>query len=245
MSEFTFKEIDQEGLETLKSISEANQFNEWMYDRISPFCDGKILEIGSGIGNISEYFVRDKKNIHLTDIRDNYLDFLKNSFENRVERIEKMDVVVDSFESDFKDDLGTYDAVFALNVVEHIEDDHKAISNIYKLLKPTGKIIILVPAYQFLYNSFDKALEHYRRYNRKNLSELIHGNGFDIVKCDHFNFAGMFGWFLSGHILKKETIPSGQMKLYNSLVPIFKVVDKVVMNKMGLSVVCVGEKPSN
>ena len=53
MSEFSFKEIDEEGMETLKAISEANKFNEWMYERIAPDCSGKILEIGSGIGNIS------------------------------------------------------------------------------------------------------------------------------------------------------------------------------------------------
>ena len=44
------------------------------------------------------------------------------------------------------------------------------------------------------------------------------------------------------NLLKKETIPSGQMKLYNSLVPIFRLVDKVLVRQIGLSVVVVGEK---
>ena len=59
------KEIDLEGLETLNVIEKANKFNKWMYDTIKPHCKGKILEIGSGIGNISEYFIKDNQNIVL------------------------------------------------------------------------------------------------------------------------------------------------------------------------------------
>ena len=51
--QYTTKLIDEEGLETLNAIANANLFNEWMYSRIAPYCSGHILEIGSGIGNIS------------------------------------------------------------------------------------------------------------------------------------------------------------------------------------------------
>ena len=57
MQDFQFKEIDKEGWETLLAISKADRFNRWMYDIIQPFIKGNILEIGSGIGNISQYFL--------------------------------------------------------------------------------------------------------------------------------------------------------------------------------------------
>lgn len=243
MSEFTFKEIDEEGLETLKAISAANSFNEWMYDRIRPHCSGKILEIGSGIGNISEYFVRDKSNITLSDLRENYLDFLRKNFQNKNAKIINLDIVGPSFEDYLANLNEPYDTVFALNVIEHIERDDIAIKNIYRMLKPGGKVVILVPAYQSLYNTFDKALEHYRRYTAQTMSSVISGAGFDIEKADYFNAAGIAGWWFTGSIMKKETIPQGQMKLYNALVPIFKIVDKVLMNKVGLSTVVIGRKP--
>ncbi len=243
MSEFTFKEIDEEGLETLKAISAANSFNEWMYDRIRPHCSGKILEIGSGIGNISEYFVRDKSNITLSDLRENYLDFLRKNFQNKNAKIINLDIVGPSFEDYLANLNEPYDTVFALNVIEHIERDDIAIKNIYRMLKPGGKVVILVPAYQSLYNTFDKSLEHYRRYTAQTMSSVISGAGFDIEKADYFNAAGIAGWWFTGSIMKKETIPQGQMKLYNALVPIFKIVDKVLMNKVGLSTVVIGRKP--
>ena len=57
MKEFQFKVEDKEGLNTLETISKADKFNRWMFDTISPYCKGRILEIGSGIGNISQFFI--------------------------------------------------------------------------------------------------------------------------------------------------------------------------------------------
>jgi hypothetical protein len=126
-------------------------------------------------------------------------------------------------------------------VVEHIKDDNLAISNAKKLLKHDGNIIILVPAYQALYNRFDIVLEHYRRYNEQRLNSLL-SNHFTLIHSQYFNFIGIFGWFFSGSILKKKTVPAGQMSLFNKLVLLFKMVDKLLMNKAGLSVISVGKK---
>lgn len=242
--EFAFKEYDLEGMETLKAIAVAPQFNEWMYQTISKNLKGRVLEVGSGIGNISEFFLRDKRYICLSDIRDNYCSYLQDQFEGEdtLRGIFKLDLVHPDFDRAYAEYLGSFDSLFALNVIEHIEDDRLAIANCKKLLKKGGRMLILVPAYQALYNSFDKAVEHYRRYNRKNLTQLFLDNDLRVQHSQYFNFPGLFGWYISGSLMKKELIPTGQMKFYNSLVPIFKIVDKMVMNKMGLSVLVEAEK---
>ena len=142
------KEIDIEGLETLNVIEKANKFNKWMYETIKPYSKGRILEIGCGIGNISEFFINDNFDIVLSDLRDNYIEIVKNKFSNEVFKI---DLVGVDFDTKHKDLIGTFDTVFALNVVEHIKDDNKAIENCKKLLKNQGHLIILVPAYQTLF----------------------------------------------------------------------------------------------
>ena len=235
-----FKEFDFEGEENLRAIAEADKFNEWMYQQVVPHCTGKILEIGSGIGNISYFFDRDGMDIDLSDIREQYRSYLKKSFEKRA--VLDMDIVADGFIDMHGDKLGTYDAVFALNVVEHIKDDKLAIENMIKLLKPGGKIIILVPAYQWLYNGFDIALEHFKRYTKSRLLGIFPTTGAKLIRSWYFNFAGIFGWFLVGSVMKKKLIPESNMKLYNVLTPIFKIADKVVLNKMGLSVIAVYQK---
>lgn len=233
------KEIDLEGHIILNVIEEAYHFNEWMYKAISPNCHGKILEIGSGIGNISSFFIADKKEIVLSDLRDNYCEILKEKYNNPVLKI---DLVHPNFDSEYKDLLETFDSVFALNVVEHIEDDILAIANCKRLLKKGGALTILVPAYRWLYCNFDVELEHFRRYTKKSLQLILEKNQLQIVKTFCFNLIGILGWFWTGKIMKKKIIPAGQMNLFNLLVPVFKLADIVTFKKIGLSVICVSVK---
>lgn len=241
---FDFKEIDPEGMATLHAIEEAKAFNNWMYQTIKPYCKGNVLEVGSGIGNISECFLADGFDITLSDIRENYCEALKNKFpsQSNLKGIIVLDLVAPNFEQQYAHLLDNFDTVFALNVVEHIFDDALALANCRKLLRKGGNLVILVPAYQFLYNRFDEELDHYRRYTQKTLNAIFTQNQLPIIHQQYFNFMGMFGWFVSGKLQHHKTIPPGQMALYNYLVPIFKVIDKLVFNKVGLSVIAVGQK---
>lgn len=235
------EEIDKYGISTLEAISQAHAFNEWMYDTIAPFCSGKIIELGSGIGNISTFFIRDKKDIVLSDLRDNYRQYLMDKFHLPEPNVRSVDMVHDNFEKEYVDLLGQFDTVFALNVVEHIEDHHLAMRNAAKLLKKDGNLIILVPAYQWLYNAFDRELGHYIRFTKKTLSLFI-PNNVELVKMRYFNFAGIPGWFVSGSILKKKEISPNAMRLFNRALPIVKLTDLILFKKVGLSVWFVARK---
>jgi SAM-dependent methyltransferase len=235
---------DPEGRATLEAIAGADKFNDWMYRTISAHCKGKTLEIGSGIGNISALFLRDKKDLVLSDLRHTYLDKLKIQFSkfDISDSIYRIDLVLPDFDTTYSEHLGKYDSVFALNVVEHIENDGLALTNIRKLLRPGGHAVILVPAYGFLFNRFDQSLGHFRRYTTDTMEDLQRKSGFKIIHKQYFNAAGIVGWFVSGNIMGKKIIPSGQMKLYNALVPIFKLVDRLFFNSLGLSAIVVGQK---
>ena len=237
---FKIEEIDTIGFKTLEAISEADRLNSWMYSTIRPYCFGNVLEIGSGIGNISEFFVKDNFRITLSDLRDNYLRELSLKFPD-LEGIINLDLIHNDFDNIYGDYFNCYDTIFALNVIEHIEFDKKAIGNCWKLLKKGGSLIILVPAYNQLYNHFDHELGHYRRYTKKSLNELFK-NKFQIINSKYFNAAGILGWFVSGYILKNKSIPRNQVGFFNSLVPIFKSFDRVILNSFGLSVITVGRK---
>lgn len=242
---FPFKDIDSEGRETLEAISAAPRLNEWMYHAVSVHLCGHVLEVGSGIGNISRYFIGDDWKVTLTDIRDDYVRTLKEKFGDtpQVENIFNLDLVHPDFDQEYAAYLGTFDGLFALNVVEHIEDDALAIANCKKLIRPGGTMVILVPAYQGLYNRFDQELFHSRRYNRTMLGNLFQRNGLKTVRLFHFNMAGILGWFVSGKLQKNKTIPKDQMKIYNALVPAFKAVDAVTAHQVGLSCVGVAQRP--
>ncbi len=235
---------DFEGFSTLESISGADKFNRWMYQAIKPFCKGKILEIGGGIGNITNCFLDDGHEMVVTDFQDGYCRIIKDRFNGKsnLKEVMLMDIADPEFDSKFGRLFGSFDTVFALNVVEHIQDDKKALSNCKKLLKKGGNLVILVPAFKQLYNHFDYALGHYRRYTSKTLRIIFDANGFSVIHSQYFNLAGIAGWWVSGSLLRKKVIPQGQMKLYNLLVPVFRIIDRITNTWLGLSVIMVGKK---
>lgn len=242
--DFFYKEIDKSGEETLNVIASANNFNKWMFQTIKPFCKGNILEIGSGLGNISNFFIQNNYSIFLSDIRNNYCTHLEQKFQNNKNLlgIDKINLVDKDFDELNKKLINKFDTVFALNVIEHIEDDNLAIINCKKLLKENGNLIILVPAYQILYNHFDKELFHFRRYQKTELTQIFKKNKFTIIKSFYFNALAIIGWFVSGKIAKNKIIPSSQMGFYNKIVFFAKIIDLILFNKIGLSTVVVGRK---
>lgn len=80
---------------------------------------------------------------------------------------------------------GVFDVVSALDVIEHVEDDVKAVEEIQRVLRPGGILVASVPAYQFLWGPHDEALHHYRRYHGRDFNALIHGAGLAIEKQTH------------------------------------------------------------
>jgi 2-polyprenyl-3-methyl-5-hydroxy-6-metoxy-1,4-benzoquinol methylase len=244
MHDFAFKELDPEGMETLLAISQADSFNRWMYQTISPYLNGNILEVGSGIGNISKFFLDDHRNLTLSDIRDNYCTVLAQYFDREayIKAIQQIDLVDENFREKQASVEGSFDSLFALNVLEHIKDDNLALFNASRLLKKDGTIVILVPAFRLLYNNLDKELHHYRRYSRSQLCSLLSQNGFSVSTSFYFNAAGIAGWFLSGSLFKRKLISPVQMSVFNRLVPLARFADLFMNRIAGLSVIAVAQK---
>jgi 16S rRNA A1518/A1519 N6-dimethyltransferase RsmA/KsgA/DIM1 with predicted DNA glycosylase/AP lyase activity len=71
---------DEKGYQTLEVIAKADKLNQWIFETIRPYCHGNILEIGSGIGNISRFFIQNGYSITLSDTDEYYIDQLKKTF---------------------------------------------------------------------------------------------------------------------------------------------------------------------
>jgi len=235
---------DPAGYETLELFADTDSFNRWMFKTLKPFCTNHILEIGSGIGNISAFLIRNFKGVSLSDMRPEYCNVLEEKFRQNqnLNGIYVIDLADRSIAQNHPQLMHKFDTVLASNVVEHIQDDHQAIRNCHQLLSVDGHLVLLVPAYNWLYNSFDRALGHYRRYSRKSLMELMQGEGFEILQTTYFNTMGILGWWFSGNILKKEILPKNQLNLYNKLIPLMQLADIITLHKIGLSVIAVGKK---
>lgn len=240
MSETSTK--DPVGLHTLEVIAKADRFNRWMYDQFKHQLKGEILEIGSGIGNISKLVIAEEQTITLSDYNEEYCEELKIKFSQNknVRGFLSIDLLYPDFKNKYAVFRERFDSIFLLNVIEHIEDDELAIKNCKYLLKKNGHLILLAPAYAWLYSRFDKQLGHFRRYSLKSLKQLLLKNNFSILSGSYFNFAGIGGWLLFGKILNQKMLSSGEMSAFNKIVPLAKAIDKLFGKKFGLSIIVTG-----
>jgi SAM-dependent methyltransferase len=83
---------------------------------------------------------------------------------------------------------GCVDGVTALNVLEHIDDDFRALSEIYRILAPQGIAHVEVPAGPDCFDLYDEVLMHFRRYRLRDLKAMVGKIGFDIQSTTHLGF---------------------------------------------------------
>jgi len=80
-----------------------------------------------------------------------------------------------------------YDLVAALDVVEHIADDRAAVDALASCLKPGGKLLVTVPAHQWMWSKHDELNHHKRRYSKRELKRLIEGSPLRLDAIGYFN----------------------------------------------------------
>ena len=242
--QFPTKTTDPVGQGTLELFADTDNFNKWLFDSLEPFCKDNLLEIGSGIGNISALLIDRFKEVTLSDLRETYCSILRRKFEQQthLKEVIQFDLSEMEIQKKYPHLVNRFDTIIASNVVEHIEQDNRAIQNCSTLLKPGGRLVVLLPAYAFLYNNFDRELRHYRRYHKGSLKNVFEKEGFRVIHTQYFNAAGILGWWFSGSVLKKKMIPKDQLRIYDKLIPVIRMADSLLMHRAGLSVIAVGEK---
>lgn len=82
----------------------------------------------------------------------------------------------------------SFDLVLATDIIEHVDDDAKAVDEIRRVLKPNGRLIVTVPAFESLWGLQDDVAHHKRRYRKQQLLDLLHGAGLQSPEGFYFNY---------------------------------------------------------
>lgn len=221
--------------QTLESMNQAIWYNQWTLKKFAKYLKGDILEVGCGIGNFTSSLTKYGYVVAI-DINKNYLktfDLPKSKGKAGFGDIEK---------GEYFFAKQNFDSIVCLNVLEHIENDELALTNLLKLLKPDGTLILLIPAHPFLYGAIDKSIGHFRRYVKKELSERLEKMGFKIIQSRRINFLGAIGWFMAGKILNESKIENKKIKIFNLLAPLFLTAENIIEPPIGTSILIIAKK---
>lgn len=180
-----------------------------------------ILAIGCGTGAELE-FLSKLGDVTGIDYSQDAVDYCKKN--NTVKVLQG-----DATSLPFQDD--TFDLVVAFDVLEHIKDDKKAVSDIFRVLKPEGYLYLTVPAFQFLWSYNDDISHHMRRYTKTSLLNLLKSHPSDLIKVSYFNtilFPLVFVIRKAHMLLGSESVNDGDIKETG------KVVNTILTNIFAL-----------
>ena len=206
----------------LHALSGTHRFNTWLAEEISPYVGNVVLEIGAGIGNMTVRLLPRDRYV-CSDVEPLHLHGLKNLFFRRPNvEVRHLDISASVEGGSFQEE---FDTIICLNVLEHIQEQKRALANMYRLLRPGGRMILLVPNAPGLFCSLDVAVGHVRRYTREEIGSLITEAGFEVERTWYFNRVSTPGWVWNGKILRRHIFPRFQLKVYDLMVWFWKRID--------------------
>jgi len=224
---------------TLEALADASAYNDWMFSVFECFIGNRVLEIGCGTGNLTRHLLEKANEVTAIDIHAEYLTLLSRTVQ--VPDGHTLSVRKQNFLEDMNN-LAAYDTVVLINVLEHLPDPIDALRRIHQTLISGGRVVVLVPALEFLQSRFDELIGHYRRYTRKSLARELTSAEFVIKKNAYFNLLGIAGWWWRFRFLKREYFTRRAVRSFETVAPLLRAIESLIPPPVGLSVIAVGEK---
>lgn len=216
----------------LQLLAHARNYQHWVSRTIQPFLGKRILEVGAGTGNMSQWLpVRDR--LILTEADPTLFQLLNElapaglKADPRV-TFSRWKMAEDGSAEMKKENL---DTIVSFNVLEHVEDDVRALHELTALLRQSRtngpkRLITFVPAHQWAFGAMDQRFGHYRRYSARQFRRLAKQVAPEAqVTTRYFNLIGLFGWFVTGRILRQAVIHPSSMAIFEKLSPWIAPVD--------------------
>lgn len=181
--------------QTLESIASAVQYHDWLTSLAAPHLGDSPIELGSGLGDYAQRWLSSGvEHVTATEVDPSRLAYLRNRFsdEPRV-TVKAIDVLAPQ--------PAEHSAFVAFNVLEHIPDHVGALRAAHTLVRPGGKVIMFVPAFNFAMSNFDRKVGHVRRYTTRSTREALLAADLRPETVRYANMPGLPAWFVGMRLL--------------------------------------------
>src|SRR5688572_28330546 len=233
---------DRYAADDLETIREAKRYSAHVFDLFRPHVGRRVLEVGCGIGTMSE---------KLAEVADLIVGIEPNPA--CIDRVQEAMRHQPKFslrpchleECDQAELRGLrLDTVYCVNVLEHIEHDVAALQTFRDAIVPQGKVLIFVPAVSAAYGPLDAELGHHRRYSKRTLARAFAEAGLELTMLRYTNPIGLIGWMYNSHVSKTRVHSLEQVRLFETFVaPWALPLERLVTPPIGLSLMAVGKRP--
>ena len=194
------------------ALKQASNYRAALIREFAPCLKGAVTEIGAGVGQMTTELLNVPNISCLLSIEPDVAFCEKNRAMNP--GVSVLTGTINDVERG-----SVWDAIFSINVLEHIEDDAQELAQYAELLREKrGALCLLVPARPEIYAPIDKDFGHHRRYTKKDLRERLIRAGFTVERLDYFNAVGYFAWWWNFCVLKKRVFEPGKVRLFDKVI---------------------------
>jgi SAM-dependent methyltransferase len=232
-------EIPYQGNE-LNIFQHATVWKNYYGSLIGPYLEGKVLEVGAGMGTTTRHLCSGKQEKWICLEPDPQLYA---ELERKVKANELPSCCI-PFKGIIQDlpKEEKFNTIIYIDVIEHIEKDAVELEHAARLLKNGGHLIVLVPAHQFLYSPFDRAVVHYRRYNKKML-KAVAPEGVTLRMMKYLDSIGLLASLVNKLVLKQKYPSMKQVRFWDKvIVRCSRVIDRLTVYRLGKSLLGIWEK---
>jgi SAM-dependent methyltransferase len=224
----------------LETMSGARNYQAHVFGLVRPHVGSHVLEVGCGIGTMTAQLLDIAPRVEAIEPNLNCATRARETLAGN----DRVTIRVCHLEECNRAELARqmFDTVVCVNVLEHIEDDVRALALFRDVVSGTGgRVLIFVPALQGIYSQHDAALGHHRRYSKRSLRAAFAAAGLDVVALKYTNPIGLLGWIYNRYISGNTEHTSSQVSLFERFVaPWALPIERVVPPPIGLSLFAVG-----
>jgi 2-polyprenyl-3-methyl-5-hydroxy-6-metoxy-1,4-benzoquinol methylase len=230
-------DADDELAGTLDNLDDADNYADWIYTMMEPYVGPTVLEVGAGHGTLTERLFPGRT-VTVTDVSPRCVKVLEEKF-GAIEQVTVVQGDVDGVT-----ELGRFDSVVLVNVLEHIPDDRRALRVLREALVPGGYLVLYVPAFEELYSDFDRRIGHHRRYRREELEAAVAAAGLEVVDSRYVNLVGAVAWWVLARQLRQTpTKRWSAMTFDRAVVPVISRLERQWPPPFGQSILCAARRP--
>ena len=228
-------EYQYEGAE-LDLFEKAVNWQSYWSSRIAAYIRGDVLEVGAGIGANTALFTTQRFDSWTCLEPDASLASrialpAGNRHRSRIGTTASLDAA------------DQFDAILYIDVLEHIEEDGAELERAAGHLRNGGHLIVLSPAWPFLFSPFDAAIGHFRRYTRASLRAAARSAQLREKEMVYLDCAGMLASAANRLLLRSAMPTLDQILLWDRrLVPVSRHIDRLFGEHLGKTIVGVWEK---
>jgi len=221
----------------LDLFANAKNWKEYWSSMISAHIFGDVLEVGAGMG-ANTSFLKSSCVTSWTCL-DPDVALTLQMRENFQRHPDLRDCRIEVGSTETIENGERFDAILYIDVLEHISDDKGEVQRACRLLRPGGRLIVLAPAYQWLYTPFDHAIGHIRRYTKSSL-RLCSTQNCRLMEMIYLDSAGILASAGNRLFLKQSMPTARQILLWDRyLVPISRMIDRLILHALGKSILAV------